>query len=156
MELSQLSVPERLAIYLDDEWKHKPSNFWGKSINDVASPRPTNKISLLYTRVSSSTEDSNLYRKFAAVAIYHGATKLAKEQEWRRLTKSRIDRLIQWLVEKVIQDQTENVEKDRIGEVFRSLYNAGVRWCHWAELVGGYGAFFVHLPCVQMSMYVPL
>jgi len=59
-------------------------------------------------------------------------------------------------VQKVICNPLDDVEKDRIKEVFSSLQQVGGRWCRWAELVGGYGAFFVHPPCLAMSMYTLL
>lgn len=57
-------------------WEHTlmtNENYWENCIDDVVSSQPHNKISLLYTQVTSSTDNSNLYQRFVAVAIFQSS-----------------------------------------------------------------------------------
>lgn len=150
--ITRLSVPERLTSCLHGEWVRNPLDFWERCI-DVNSQQ-TNKIHLLYTRITTSTDDTNLYRMFAAVATYHGAVRYANLQRYERYSQGRFEEFMTGLVQNVIrEEQIDEDERCRIRNLFETLYHAGSRWCKWGELIGGFGGFFAHPSCLARTMY---
>lgn len=150
--ITQLSVPERLTKHLCDEWDRQPLSFWARCIDIEC--QQTNEIHLLYTRVTTSTDDANLYRMFAAVATYRGAARWADASRYDRYSRGRLGEFITGLVQNVTREgQIDEDERCRIGKLFESLYHAGRRWCKWGELIGGFGGFFAHPSCLARTMY---
>jgi len=154
-DLTRLSIPEHLEKTLD-VWKVKPLNFWIDCIDTAVGPRSSNHIRHVYLRVTSSAQNANLYRMFAAVAVHQSGRRFAKACRVQRLHKARLGIFFDHLVRKVIEGHAENNNKDHIRSVFEDLYKVGPQWSKWAHLIGGSGGFFAHPDCLTTSTYVLL